>query len=190
MPIRVEVALRMAVTDTQGNKTAHKIKNELGLNVDRVRIVRVYTIEGLNPAQISQAIDASALHDPVLHTAATTPLATDFDWIIEVGFRPGVTDNEGRTAKETLRTVLGDRKADIAVYTSTQYLITADLSQDQVEHIAKEKQSRLGRLSRICGPRGQSHGRGVKQGGHRGSLRSGRRGPDEAVAGRGPGPES
>ncbi len=138
MPIRVEVALRKAVTDTQGNKTAHKIKNELGLNVDRVRIVRIYTIEGLNPEQISQAIDASALHDPVLHTAATTPLATDFDWIIEVGFRPGVTDNEGRTAKETLRTVLGDRKADIAVYTSTQYLITADLSQDQVEHIAKD----------------------------------------------------
>lgn len=74
----------------------------------------------------------------VLHTAQTTPAAADFDWIIEVGFRPGVTDNEGRTAKETLRTVLGDRKMDISVYTSTQFLISADLTRAQVEHIAKD----------------------------------------------------
>ncbi|SFL41760.1 phosphoribosylformylglycinamidine synthase subunit II [Desulfomicrobium norvegicum] len=138
MPIRVEVALRKAVTDTQGNKTAHKIKNELGLTVDQVRIIRIYTVDGLSQAQVDQAIEAGALHDPVLHTAQTAPAATDFDWIIEVGFRPGVTDNEGRTARETLRTVLGERSADIAVYTSTQYLISGDLSPAQVEHIAKD----------------------------------------------------
>ncbi|MDY0225783.1 MAG: AIR synthase-related protein [Desulfomicrobium apsheronum] len=137
MPIRVEVALRKAVTDTQGNKTAHKIKNELGLTVDQVRIIRIFTVDGLSQAQVNQAIEAGALHDPVLHTAQTAPAATDFDWIIEVGFRPGVTDNEGRTARETLRTVLGERNADIAVYTSTQYLISGDLSRAQVEHIAK-----------------------------------------------------
>lgn len=138
MPIRVEVALRKAVTDTQGNKTAHKIKNELGLTVDQVRIIRIFTVDGLSQAQVNQAIEAGALHDPVLHTAQTAPAATDFDWIIEVGFRPGVTDNEGRTARETLRTVLGERNADIAVYTSTQYLISGDLSRAQVEHIAKD----------------------------------------------------
>jgi len=138
MPIRVEVALRKAVTDTQGNKTAHKIKNELGLTVDQVRIIRIYTVDGLSEAQVDQAIEAGALHDPVLHTAHTTPAATDFDWIIEVGFRPGVTDNEGRTARETLRTVLGNRDVGIAVYTSTQYLITGNLNRSQVEHIARD----------------------------------------------------
>ena len=139
MPIRVEVALRKAVIDTQGNKTAHKIQGELGLHVDQVRIVRVYTVEGLTPAQADQAIEAGALHDPVLHTAQTTPAASDFDWIIEVGFRPGVTDNEGRTARETLRTVLAlGKDAKIAVYTSTQYLISGKLDRGQVEHIAKD----------------------------------------------------
>ena len=58
MPIRVEVALRKAVTDTQGNKTAHKIKNELGLTVDQVRIIRIYTVDGLSQAQVNQAIEA------------------------------------------------------------------------------------------------------------------------------------
>ncbi|NLY42355.1 MAG: phosphoribosylformylglycinamidine synthase, partial [Desulfovibrionales bacterium] len=142
MPTRVEVALRPTVTDTQGNKTAHKIRTELGLNVDQVRIIKVYTIDGLDQKQIQTALEAGALHDPVLHTAQTTPAATDFDWILEVGFRPGVTDNEGRTAKETLRTVLGTvlghGQADIAVYTSTQYLLSASLSKDQVEHIARD----------------------------------------------------
>ena len=138
MPIRVEVALRKAVTDTQGNKTAHKIKSELGLTVDQVRIIRIYTIEGLSEGQVDQAIEAGALHDPVLHTAQTAPAATDFDWIIEVGFRPGVTDNEGRTARETLRTVLGNRDDEVAVYTSTQYLITGKLNQSQLEHIARD----------------------------------------------------
>ena len=88
MPIRVEVALRKAVTDTQGNKTAHKIKKELGLTVDQVRIVRIYTVDGLSESQIDQSIEAGALHDPVLHTAQTTPAATGFDWVIEVGFTP------------------------------------------------------------------------------------------------------
>jgi phosphoribosylformylglycinamidine synthase len=139
MPIRVEVALRKAVTDTQGNKTAHKIHGELGLTVDQVRIVRVYTVEGLTDDQVARAMEAGALHDPVLHTAQTTPAASGFDWIIEVGFRPGVTDNEGRTARETLRTVLGlPRDAKLAVYTSTQYLITGRLDRAQVEHIARD----------------------------------------------------
>ena len=138
MPIRVEVALRKAVTDTQGNKTAHKIKGELGLTVDQVRIIRVYTIDGLTEGQVALAMDAGALHDPVLHTAQTSPAASGFDWIIEVGFRPGVTDNEGRTARETLRTVLGDRNLNVAVYTSTQYLISGNLTRLQVEHIAKD----------------------------------------------------
>jgi phosphoribosylformylglycinamidine synthase len=138
MPIRVEVALRKAVTDTQGNKTAHKIKGELGLTVDQVRIIRVYTIDGLTEGQVALAMDAGALHDPVLHTAQTSPAASGFDWIIEVGFRPGVTDNEGRTARETLRTVLGDRNLNVAVYTSTQYLISGNLTRPQVEHIAKD----------------------------------------------------
>ena len=138
MPVRVEVALRPAVTDTQGNKTAHKIRHELGLAVDRVRIIRVYTIEGLSTAQMEEAMAACALHDPVLHEARMTPLAGNFDWIIEVGFRPGVTDNEGRTAGEVLRTVLGLSGRDVAVYTSTQYLIDARLDREQVERIARD----------------------------------------------------
>jgi phosphoribosylformylglycinamidine synthase len=61
----------------------------------------------------------------------------DFDWIIEVGFRPGVTDNVGRTAREAIELVLGrELKEEEKVYTSKQCLITGNLSLREIEKIA------------------------------------------------------
>ena len=48
--------------------------------------------------------------DPVLQRAyAGTPALFDADWVIEVGFKPGVTDNVGRTAREVIEAVSGLR---------------------------------------------------------------------------------
>jgi phosphoribosylformylglycinamidine synthase len=124
-----------------GEKIARKIGSELGMAVDEVRIVSVFTLEGLTQAQVDTALERAALHDPVLHEVSLTPLARDFDWILEVGFRPGVTDNEGRTARETLGVVLGLTKAElesVRVYTSRQYLIRADVDEAGIRHIAAD----------------------------------------------------
>jgi phosphoribosylformylglycinamidine synthase len=141
MLCRVIVGLKEGVRDVLGEKIARKIRNELGMDVGGVRIVNVFTLEGVTREQVDLALERAALHDPVLHEASLSPLARDFDWIIEVGFRPGVTDNEGRTARETLGVVLGLPKSEregLKVYTSRQYLIQADLDQDGVHHIAKD----------------------------------------------------
>ena len=141
MLCRVVVGLKENVRDVLGERVARKIRSELGVSVDGVRIVNVYTLEGLSPEQVDLAVERAALHDPVLHEISLSPLARDFDWIIEVGFRPGVTDNEGRTARETLGVVLGlDKKGleGIKVYTSRQYLITAPLDEGAVRHIARD----------------------------------------------------
>lgn len=137
MAIRVEVALRQEIIDVQGQKIARRIQEELGLTVQQVRCIRAYTIEGLDLAHIEQAIHKAALHDPILHIAQTSPLAVDFDWIIDVGFRPGVTDNPGRSAAETLSMVLKENLPNLTVYSSTQYLLSGNLLLTQVEHIAQ-----------------------------------------------------
>jgi phosphoribosylformylglycinamidine synthase len=60
-----------------------------------------------------------------------------FDWMIEVGFRPGVTDNEGHTATEALQLLLGPLPGrEIKVYTSRQYLLSGALSREEVETVA------------------------------------------------------
>ena len=111
------------------------------LDVQDVRIVNVFTLEGVSQEQVDLVLERAALHDPVLHEVALEPLARDFDWIVEVGFRPGVTDNEGRTARETLGVALGlskDMLEDVKVYTSKQYLICAGMSEADIQHVSKD----------------------------------------------------
>ncbi|MEF2145779.1 MAG: phosphoribosylformylglycinamidine synthase subunit PurS [Desulfovibrionaceae bacterium] len=141
MLFRVEVGLKEHVRDVQGEKVAHKIREELGLSVAQVRTVRVFTVEGLDKAQVERLLDAGALHDPVLHEVSLAPLARGFEWILEVGFRPGVTDNEGRTARETAALVLGLKgpAADaLKIYTSQQYLLNGVDGENAVQSIARD----------------------------------------------------
>ncbi len=141
MLCRVIVGLKEGVRDVVGEKFARKIKSELDMDVRDVRIVNVFTLEGLSQEQVDLALERAALHDPVLHEVALKPLARDFDWILEVGFRPGVTDNEGRTAKETLGVALAlskDELEAVKVYTSKQYLISADMDEAGIQHVAKD----------------------------------------------------
>ncbi|MBF0480543.1 MAG: phosphoribosylformylglycinamidine synthase subunit PurS [Desulfovibrionaceae bacterium] len=138
---RIETTVRPRVADAAGRRVAAKIKNELGLEVAGVRLIRVFTVAGLSRDEAQKVVEAAALHDPVLQTASLLPLGHDFDWAVEVGLRPGVTDNEGRTAKETISLVLGlspERAAALAVFTAQQYLIDGALSEAQVERICRD----------------------------------------------------
>ena len=147
MLLRFEVGLKPHVRDVVGERVARKIKSELGLDLAGVGIVRVYTVEGIGSEQARTVLAAGALHDPVLHEISLTPLAKaeGFDWALEVGFRPGVTDNEARTARETIALVLGLDKAaarGLSVYTSVQHLLRAPagqkLDEKTVLHIARD----------------------------------------------------
>ncbi|GFM34552.1 AIR synthase-related protein [Desulfovibrio subterraneus] len=136
---RIEVGLRAGVVDTVGRKTAHKIKESLGLDVADVRLVKVFTVDGLDDAQVAQLVEAAGLHDPVLQEASITPVSSDADWVLEVGFRPGVTDNEGRTARETIAIVLGlAKRTGVSVFVSNQYHIYGKLTEAQVDSIGRD----------------------------------------------------
>ncbi len=143
MLARIQVGLKPAFRDSFGETTATRIKNDLGLPVDSIRIIKVFTVEAdITDGQLLDAAQGP-YSDPVTQDYSLAPLALDwdyaFDWLIEVGFRPGVTDNEGRTAASALELML-DRRLDRneAVYTSTQFLIRGNLSFDDAETIAKK----------------------------------------------------
>ena len=136
MLVKLELGLLSRVEDVQGKRVAAKIRNELGLPVKKVRIINCYTISGITGMQQQEILDRQILSDPVLHQPSYKPLAAGFDWIIEVGFKPGVTDNEGRTATQALRMVLGPGTDRVQVYTGRQFLINGDLDREQIRHIA------------------------------------------------------
>jgi phosphoribosylformylglycinamidine synthase len=139
MLTRLAVRTKGHIDDVQGRGIADRIRKELKVPVDSVSLIKIYTLDGLSSADIDKILDRFLLHDPVLHEVSCSHLAKDFDWIIEVGFRPGVTDNEARVAQETIRTGLNLEAYEIfSVYTSVQYALQGCLSREEVEHIAKD----------------------------------------------------
>ena len=95
MAHRIEVGLAEGVKDAPGEKVRRRVASELGIRLDGVRIVDVYTVDAeLGGPQLVEVAGAP-LSDPVIQRAAVNaPLYGEqarFDWAIEVALRPGVT---------------------------------------------------------------------------------------------------
>lgn len=138
MAWRILAGLKDGVRDARGERVKREIREHLGIALESVRTIDVYTVD----AQLSDEEVAAAAFGPfcdpvVQEVAINRPLARDFDILIEVGFRPGVTDNVGRTAKEAIQYLTGRPFAEgEAVYTSVQYLLKGDVDVAAAERIA------------------------------------------------------
>ena len=139
MAHRIEITNREGIRDPLAEKVKRRIERDLGIRVETVRTVEVYVIDAsLTKAQLQEL--ARAYSDPITQRyTIDEPIARDFDWVIEVGFLPGVTDNVGRTARETLLQVLRiPLREEEKVYTSRQYLIKGELGREEAGRIATE----------------------------------------------------
>ena len=136
---RIEVGFKKGIRDALGEKVKRRIIDNLSLPVTKVSTIEVYTITGDLIKDELKAVASGPLSDPVIQDfAVDQPLAADFDWLIEVGFRPGVTDNVGKTAREAIELLLGKKIGErkISVYTSRQYLISGKITKHNAETIA------------------------------------------------------
>jgi phosphoribosylformylglycinamidine synthase II len=137
MPHRIEIGFKEGVPDALGEKIKVRIREDLGLDVQSVNTISVYTIDADLSNEQLKKVARGPFSDPIIQKyAIDRPLAQSFDWLIEVGFKPGVTDNVGKTAREATELRLGIRlKEEEKVYTSIQYLITGDVREREVERI-------------------------------------------------------
>ena len=141
MTVRIEVGFRQGIRDALGEKTRKRIIDNLGMQVQKVVTIEVYTVAGeLTAEELHQAASGPLCDSIIQEFSINRPLAKNFDWLIEVGFRPGVTDNVGKTAREAIALLmggtLGERK--INVYTSRQYLLSGTLTKADAERIARD----------------------------------------------------
>ena len=137
---RIEVGMRTHFPDPAGQAVKHQLAEDLGTHVDSVRVIHVYTIAMDLAADDVERVRKELFTDPVIQESrADGHLADEFDYLIEVGFRAGVTDNVGRSSAEGIADVLGrDLVPGEAVYKSTQYLLRGGVSRDICEHIARD----------------------------------------------------
>lgn len=136
--LRMEIGVEARQYDPVGHRVAAEIKDALGYNIDAVRMVKVLTLDGVTESEANVLLQKAALHDPVLQSASLSSTASDADFIIEVSFRPGVTDNEGHTARDTAALVLGKERSELKIYTAKQYHLWANITREEAEIIGRD----------------------------------------------------
>jgi len=140
MVYRIEIGLRENLPDPQGLKLLKRIRNDFGLELEKVRCLDVYTINADLSREQVEHLAREAYCDPVIQQyAIDRPLPGACDWAVEVSFRPGVTDNVGRTAAEALELLLGRRlDPKEGVYTARQVRFSGSIENKQVEEIGRK----------------------------------------------------
>ena len=139
MAHRLETALRPDLIDPSGQTVRKRAAAYLSIQLAAVRVVNVITIDADLDAHQRAAV-REIFTNPVTQISSWKPLVIPFDWVIWVGYRPGVKDNPGDTAREAIRDSLGGAfPPEAGVYTSRRYCLTAPgLSADEADRIARE----------------------------------------------------
>ncbi|PZO82773.1 MAG: phosphoribosylformylglycinamidine synthase, partial [Micavibrio aeruginosavorus] len=129
MAQRIEV---LTVSEDGRAKVLEQNLARMGKNAT-ARIVDVYTVEhDINDPANLAALSKSFVN-PVTQKLLSRGDEGDFDWAVEIGFLPGVTDNIGHTVSELSALTLNDNQA---VYSSRVILLKGDLKEEDVKSIA------------------------------------------------------
>lgn len=138
MVTRIEIGTRPGFNDSLGHSVAHRIREHLGIPVKGVRTRDVYHVEpALTPDEARKVLAEFA--GPVLRQGAIDRLEDGpFDQAVSVGFKPGVTDPVGKSARVAIEDLLGRSLGPRgAVFTSRLYLLCG-VDRHQAERIARE----------------------------------------------------
>jgi phosphoribosylformylglycinamidine synthase len=135
---RVEIAIRPSQPDPRGLEVQRKARSFLGLPVERVRTCEVYLVDARLTAGEAERV-LHELVDPVLQVGALGRLDPGpFDVVVSVGFRPGVTDPVGKSARVAIEDTLGRKlEPGAAVFTSRLWWLDG-VDLDQAQRIAGE----------------------------------------------------
>ncbi len=139
MAIRIEIGPKPGVPDPRGAGVAHRAHAYLNAPVKACVTRDVFLIDTALSDAEADAV-AAAISDPVAQDRARNRLPPPaFDWLVEVAFKPGVTDNVGRTARTVVQDTIGRALGPYEeVYTATQYFLTGALDRDAAERLARE----------------------------------------------------
>ena len=137
---RIEVGYRAGVTDARGEGAARRIREFLHIGVSQVRTRQVYWLRLPISAEQARLAAEELFCDPIIQDYSLDACLDGpaFDFAVTVGFKPGVTDNVGRTATAALEEVLGVRHdGEEGVATAVQYLLSG-VDRAGAERIAAE----------------------------------------------------
>src|SRR3989344_1039890 len=133
---RIEIS--SAVQDAGARVLLAKLhKLDFSSKVDAIALAQIYTVDRkLSGAQLD--LVTSMLTNPVTQRADINSQReiNNFNWALEIGFLPGVTDNVAKTTKEAVEDLLDIRFGESDdVYSSNMIYITGRLTRLKVEEM-------------------------------------------------------
>ena len=135
MVYRIEIGLKESVPDARGQSVIHQAENCLGINLNQCKTRDIYKISANISSNDAEKIKESFADKVIADSAiGKLPYNEKFNWCLEISFKPGVTDNVGRTARGALEDLIGrDLKWEEQVFTSIQYFISGELNRKDIE---------------------------------------------------------
>ncbi len=135
MAHRIEIYTR--IKDTRSEKLLDRLRNN-GFGVIKTVVADIYTTnKDFKESELDRI--AESLHNPVTQSFLIDDhnQEVDFDFALEIGFLPGVTDNIATTAKENIEDLLKTKfEEDKSIHSSQLiFLKGPDLTEKQVQEI-------------------------------------------------------
>src|SRR3989344_5967109 len=141
---------RIAVSSNVGDARARHYLGTLktifpDISLSAVATAAVYTIDArLSSKEFERAAGRLANSLTETYSTQSIPHPQDYAYAIEIGYLPGVTDNVGKTARETIEDSTRRKfRADEAVYSSTFLFLSGTLTREEVEDCAHELHNQL-----------------------------------------------
>ena len=135
MPAKIEIKTD---NDTRAEVRRAKLAPLSSGKISSLEIVDVYAVDAeLAESQLPAV--ASMLTNPVTQKSSyrKTLVPNDFDWVVEIGFLPGVTDNVGTTAREGIEDLLNAKFGSVqGVFTSQRTFLSGTVSKEDVQRFA------------------------------------------------------
>lgn len=127
---RIEVGFTRK--DGFGEHIKAAIRNDLNIAVQSVRTADVYVID--LTAKEAGRVARELLTDKITQSYSDA-FFSDYDWLVEVGFLEGVTDNAAQATAEGIADILGKKPH---VKTAKAYAIKGKLPEAQVKIICEK----------------------------------------------------
>jgi len=151
MPHRLEIASTIA--DTRAASLQIKLTS-LGIDAERLHGIEVVDVLSIDRQLDAETLElaANALSNPLMQqTFVDQPYSpTQFEWAIEIGYLPGVTDNIGHTAQQIVESIEGKPfPPEAGVYSAQLIFLQGMLLPDEISRIALALSNPLIQSARI-----------------------------------------
>jgi phosphoribosylformylglycinamidine synthase len=135
MAHKIEITSKIA--DAQAVIMKKKIENMGFSSLEDIELVSAYTIDYEFSQEELEKI-ANMLTNPITQEyKIDSPTKINANWILEIGFLPGVTDNVANTTQEAIHDLFNMKFDKTFVFTSEIIFLKGNLTKQDIENIAE-----------------------------------------------------